>query len=207
MGCWKWMVGILLSFWDGLFPGAFAVSFRECILGPVMLVCLLLSLVDFKGYSPFWKVRMVNSYVFFEQKLCIKICKISHDLQQASHEFLSNLLLCEQSDLLAHSPSIHVEILFVYMLCPSKITSVFEADSLFSPKAWLLFRPQIALPQIRLPSKKWQKMGAWHTWTRCNHIRLEPEPPTSTAVPSLQIVVRHSQKNDIRMRSDNPNKL
>ena len=26
---WKWMVGILVSFWDGLFSGAFAVSFRE----------------------------------------------------------------------------------------------------------------------------------------------------------------------------------
>ena len=27
----KWMVGILLSFWDGLLSGAFAVSFRECL--------------------------------------------------------------------------------------------------------------------------------------------------------------------------------
>ncbi len=27
---WKWMVGSLVSFWDGLFSGAFAVSFREC---------------------------------------------------------------------------------------------------------------------------------------------------------------------------------
>ena len=25
-----WMVGILVSVWDGLFSGAFAVSFREC---------------------------------------------------------------------------------------------------------------------------------------------------------------------------------
>ncbi len=27
---WKWMVGILISFWDVLFSWAFAVSFREC---------------------------------------------------------------------------------------------------------------------------------------------------------------------------------
>ncbi len=27
---WKWMVGRLLSFWDGLFSEVFAVSFREC---------------------------------------------------------------------------------------------------------------------------------------------------------------------------------
>ena len=28
---WKWMVGILLSYWDGLFSGATLYSFREAI--------------------------------------------------------------------------------------------------------------------------------------------------------------------------------